>query len=75
MQAKAPLLLGRDHPASFRLKLGRKDAALALEAGRAAGLDLDVGAAVVAELDRALDRGYGDADIAAVIEAVRPGSA
>ena len=55
----------------FRLELGRKDAARALEAG----LELSFAEAVVAAFSRALERGYGDGDIAAVIEATRPGSA
>ena len=49
--------------------------ALAIEAGTAAGLDLTVAEAVVREMDRAIGRGYGDADTAAVIAATRPGSA
>jgi 3-hydroxyisobutyrate dehydrogenase len=71
---KAPLMLERDYPPSFRLELGRKDVALAVEAAREAGVELSVGEAVVDEMERAIERGYGDGDIAAVIEATRPGS-
>jgi 3-hydroxyisobutyrate dehydrogenase len=72
---KAPLMLERDYPPSFRLELGRKDVALAVEAAREAGIELAVGEAVVEAMDRAIERGYGDGDIAAVIESTRPGSA
>jgi 3-hydroxyisobutyrate dehydrogenase len=71
---KAPMMLERDYPASFRLALGRKDAALAVEAALAEGIDLPVAAAVVAAMDTAIERGYGDGDIAAVIESTRTGS-
>jgi 3-hydroxyisobutyrate dehydrogenase len=75
VRAKAPLMLRRDYPASFRLELGRKDAALAVEAAREAGFELVAADGVVAAYDRAIERGYGDADIAAVHESTRPGSA
>jgi 3-hydroxyisobutyrate dehydrogenase len=75
VRAKGPLMLRRDYPASFRLELGRKDAALAVEAAREAGFELVAADGVVAAYDRAIERGYGDADIAAVHESTRPGSA
>jgi 2-hydroxy-3-oxopropionate reductase len=65
-------MLRREYTPSFRLELGRKDAALAVEAGRKAEVELPVGEAIVAALDRAIERGYGDGDIAAVIESTRP---
>jgi 3-hydroxyisobutyrate dehydrogenase len=74
-QRKGPLMLKRDYTPSFRLGLGRKDAALALEAGRAEGLDLRLAEALVAAMDVAIERGHADSDIAAVHEATRPGSA
>jgi 3-hydroxyisobutyrate dehydrogenase len=74
-QRKGPLMLRRDYAPSFKLGLGRKDAALALEAGRAEGLDLRLAPALVEAMDAALERGYADADIAAVHESTRPGSA
>jgi 3-hydroxyisobutyrate dehydrogenase len=73
-QRKGPSMLARDYPPSFRLGLGRKDAALALEAGRAEELRLRLGEALVAAMDAAIARGYGDSDIAAVHEATRSGS-
>jgi 3-hydroxyisobutyrate dehydrogenase len=71
---KAPMMLERDYPASFRLELGRKDAALAVEAAHSEGIELPVAEAVVAAMDTAIERGYGDGDIAAVIESTRTGS-
>ena len=68
-------MLTRDWSPLFKLALGRKDVALVLEAAAAAGLDLGVAHAVLEEMDRAIGRGYGDGDTAAVIEATRPGSA
>ena len=74
-QVKGRKMVAADWEPLFRLELGRKDAALALEAAREAGLEPAVAAAVVEAFSRALERGYGDGDIAAVIEATRPGSA
>ena len=73
-QRKGPLMLERDYPPSFRLALGRKDAALALEAGRAEELELRLGAALLEAMDVAIARGYGESDIAAVHESTRRGS-
>jgi 3-hydroxyisobutyrate dehydrogenase len=74
-QMKGKKMVTGDLSPMFRLVLGRKDVALALEAARDAQLDLAVGDAVLAEMDLAIRRGYGDADTAAVIEATRRGSA
>ncbi len=74
-QMKGKKMLTRDWAPLFKLGLGRKDVALVLEAAVGAGLDLAVAQAVLEEMDRAIDRGYGDGDTAAVIEAIRPGSA
>jgi 3-hydroxyisobutyrate dehydrogenase len=74
-RGKGPLMLRREYPASFRLELGRKDAALAVEAAREAGFKLVAADGVLAAYDRAIERGYGDADIAAVHESTRPGRA
>jgi len=74
-QLKGKKMLTRDWSPLFSLVLGRKDVALVLDAAAGAGLDLAVGEAVLEDLDRAIARGYGDDDTAAVIEAIRPGSA
>jgi 3-hydroxyisobutyrate dehydrogenase len=74
-QRKGPLMLRRDYAPSFKLGLGRKDAALALEAARDEGLEVRLAAALVEAMDAAIERGYADGDIAAVHESTRPGSA
>jgi 3-hydroxyisobutyrate dehydrogenase len=74
-QMKGKKMLTRDLSPLFKLALGHKDVALVLEAAAGAGLDLKVGGAVLEEMEQAIDRGYGDDDTAAVIEAIRPGSA
>ena len=74
-QMKGKKMLARDWAPLFKLALGRKDVALVLDAANGVGLDLTVGDAVLEEFDRAIARGYGDGDTAAVIEAIRPGSA
>jgi 3-hydroxyisobutyrate dehydrogenase len=74
-QRKGPLMLRRDYTPSFQLRLGRKDVALALDAARAEELDLRLGAALLEAMDVAVDRGYGESDIAAVHESTSAGSA
>lgn len=74
-QMKGKKMLTGDLSPLFKLAHGYKDVVLVLEAAAAAGLDLEVGVAVREEMKRAIDRGYGELDTAAVIEAIRPGSA
>jgi 3-hydroxyisobutyrate dehydrogenase len=74
-QRKGPLMLDRDYAPSFRLGLGRKDAALALEAARSEEVDLRLGEALLEAIDAAIELGYADSDIAAVHESTRRGSA
>ena len=72
---KGPMMIEHSYPPSFALDLALKDLRLELEAARDAGVELRVAEVVAAELERASELGYGDADMAAVIEAVRAGSA
>jgi len=74
-QMKGKKMLTRDWSPLFKLALGRKDLTLVLEAAAGAGIDLAVARSALEEMDRAVARGYGDGDTAAVIEAIRPGSA
>jgi len=66
---RARRMLENDFEPMFSLELGRKDVMLALEAGTAAGVRMDVGEAVLAEMDRAIARGHGADDIGAVFTA------
>jgi 3-hydroxyisobutyrate dehydrogenase len=68
-QMKGKKMVTEDWSPLFKLALGRKDVALALDAAEAEGLDLTVATAVVEVMDRAIARGYGDGDTAAVIQA------
>ncbi len=74
-QMKGTKMLTHDLAPLFKLVLGRKDLALVVEAAGSAGLDLTVASATLEEMDRAIDLGYGEADIAAVIEATRASTA
>jgi len=66
---RARRMLDADFAPMFALALGRKDVELALEAGRTAGVRMDVGEAVLAEMDRAIANGHGADDIGAVYTA------
>ncbi len=63
---KARLMLDRDFPASFPLEGAAKDAALIVEAGRSAGVRLEVADAVRRQMAHATDLGHGRQDMAAV---------
>jgi 3-hydroxyisobutyrate dehydrogenase len=71
-QMKGKKMVTEDWSPLFKLALGRKDVALAIDAARAVGVDLTVASAVVEAMDRAIERGYGDGDTAALIQATTP---
>jgi 3-hydroxyisobutyrate dehydrogenase len=66
-QLKGSAMIERDLPAAFALKLARKDAALVLEAAERHGFDARLTKTIVELFDRAIDKGHGDEDMAAVI--------
>ena len=68
---KGTMMIEREYPPSFSLRLAHKDAGLILEAAGAAGLDLPLPALVRERMGRAIAAGYGDADFAATVEASR----
>ncbi len=70
-QMKGKMMIEGDFPASFSLKLARKDIGLILEAARANGLQPAVTEAVAARFDEALAAGHGEEDMAAVYEATK----
>jgi 3-hydroxyisobutyrate dehydrogenase len=70
---KGTMMIDRSYEPSFSLALAAKDARLALEAAANSGLELPALAAIRAQLERAVDQGHGDADMAAAVEASRPG--
>ncbi|MGH2630059.1 MAG: NAD(P)-dependent oxidoreductase [Actinomycetota bacterium] len=65
---------GRVRRVDFRLALARKDLALALEEGEAAGVRLTLPMAAVARCDEAVADGRSDQDNTAVIAEIRSGS-
>jgi 3-hydroxyisobutyrate dehydrogenase len=70
---KGTMMIERAYEPSFSLALAAKDARLALEAADAAGLELPALEATRAQLERAVEQGHGDEDMAAAVEATRPG--
>jgi 3-hydroxyisobutyrate dehydrogenase len=69
---KGKLMIERDFPASFPLELALKDAKLALAAAEEQGLRLGALQAVAEQMERAVEAGHGQADMAATIHASRP---
>jgi 3-hydroxyisobutyrate dehydrogenase len=70
---KGTMMIERSYEPSFSLGLAAKDARLALEAAEAQGLELPALRAIRAQLEKAVEQGHGDADMAAAVEASRPG--
>ena len=70
---KGTMMIERSYEPSFSLALAAKDARLALAAAAASGLELPALQAIRAQLEKAVEQGHGDADMAAAVEASRPG--
>jgi 3-hydroxyisobutyrate dehydrogenase len=70
---KGTMMIERSYEPSFSLALAAKDARLALDAAAASGLELPALAAIRAQLEKAVEQGHGDEDMAAAVEASRPG--
>ena len=70
---KGTMMIERSYEPSFSLALAAKDARLALDAAAATGLELPGLQAIRAQLEKAVEQGHGDADMAAAVEASRPG--
>lgn len=71
MRMKASAMLKREFAPSFRLALAAKDAALAVDGAREAGLDLPMLEAIAARMAAAAEE-YGDEDLAATYLASAP---
>jgi 2-hydroxy-3-oxopropionate reductase len=67
LDVKAPLMLKREFPASFPLRLMHKDVRLALELARERGISLPAGAAAFATYSAVKDSSHDDPDYAAVM--------
>jgi 3-hydroxyisobutyrate dehydrogenase len=70
---KGTMMIERSYEPSFTLALAAKDARLALDAAARAGLELPALHAIRDQLERAVEQGHGDSDMAAAAEATRPG--
>ena len=69
---KGKLMIEGEFPPSFPLELALKDVRLALAAAEERGLRLGALAAVAEQMQRAVEAGHGQADMAATIYASRP---
>ena len=69
---KGTMMIERSYEPSFSLGLAAKDARLALEAAESGGLELPALRAILGQLEKAVERGHGDDDMAAAVEASRP---
>jgi 3-hydroxyisobutyrate dehydrogenase len=72
-QLKGKAMAQEEFPASFPLRLARKDAGLVVQEAERRELDLPAIRAALRQLERASELGLGDQDLAAVYEAARPG--
>jgi 3-hydroxyisobutyrate dehydrogenase len=63
-------MLARDYAVNFFLRLMRKDISYASDEARRHGVELHTAAAALARFDQAIAAGWGDADFAAVAEAI-----
>ena len=71
-QLKGKLMLAEEFPASFKLRLAAKDARLVVEAAQRAGLDLPLAETIADRLERGVELGYGDEDMAATYRTSAP---
>jgi 3-hydroxyisobutyrate dehydrogenase len=70
---KGSMMIERSYAPSFTLALATKDARLALDAARAQRLELPALRAILGQMEKAIEQGHGDDDLAAAVEASRPG--
>jgi 3-hydroxyisobutyrate dehydrogenase len=66
---KGPLMIDRDFPTAFPLKLALKDLELVLEAAEQHDFDMPVASASTKNFQRAVEQGHGDEDMSAVFHA------
>jgi len=69
---KGKLMLAEEFPASFKLRLAAKDARLVVEAAERAELDLPLAETIAERLERGVELGYGDEDLAATYRTSAP---
>lgn len=64
-QLKGKAMIARSFDPSFSLKLAAKDAGLVAEAAEAAGLDLPLPGVIRVQMEKAIEAGHGEEDMAA----------
>jgi 3-hydroxyisobutyrate dehydrogenase len=69
---KGKMMIERDFPASFPLRLSVKDARLVLEAAQRKQIELPLVETVVRQMERAAESGHAEEDLAATIYATAP---
>lgn len=67
-------VLAGDHQGWFTTRLAAKDVRLAAELAESSGLELPIARLVERRYEEAAERGWGDADIGAIVELLRGGS-
>ena len=70
LQLKGKAMIERRYEPSFKASLGEKDASLIVEAAERSELELPLIEAVHEAVERSVELGHGDEDLAAVIEAL-----
>ena len=71
-QMKGKMMIEEDFPTSFSAAGARKDLGLIFEAAGAEDLRLTIAEAVAEHFDAAINAGYGEDDMAAVYESLKP---
>ena len=69
---KGQKIVDDEYSAVFSVRNAAKDVRLAIEAARAAGVDLGLGPVTLERFERAIELGHGDDDTAAAVYASRP---
>jgi 3-hydroxyisobutyrate dehydrogenase len=72
-QLKGKLMIEREFPPAFSLKLAHKDAELVLEAAERVGFDAALAKVIDRKMEEAIEQGHGEEDMAAVFYASVPG--
>jgi len=71
LDQRAGNMIADEYPLGFRMRLHRKDLAIALDAARTAGVTLEVAALTAAIEDGLIGQGYGDEDMSALARMTR----
>lgn len=73
-QMKGRAMIARDFEPAFSLALARKDTGLVIDAARAHGFEAALAQMVAEQMDRAIELGHGERDLAATFHASLDGS-